>query len=50
MKFIAEIKEVKIRQTASLDKEVTIKIVTSDLAAIELQKYINEEPAQFEVK
>lgn len=50
MEFPAQIKSVSIRETVSNDKEVKIVIVTSDVTAVELQKYIGEEVVTLEVK
>jgi len=43
MRFLAQIKQVNIRETVSNDKEAKIIILTSDMTAVELQKFIAEE-------
>jgi hypothetical protein len=47
---LASIREVKIRETASSDKEVRVVLITEDTTAVELQKYIGEEVVKVEVK
>lgn len=49
MKFIAQIKEVKVRESASGDRETRIILVTEELTAAELMKYIGEEVVSVEV-
>ncbi len=49
MKFIAQIKEVKVREAPSGDRETRIVIVTEELTAAELMKYIGEEVVSVEV-
>ena len=50
VQFLASIREVKIRETASSDKEVRVVLITEDTTAVELQKYIGEEVVKVEVK
>ncbi len=50
MRFQAQIKEIKLRETASSDAEVRVVIVTDDRTALELSKYIAEEVVTLEVK
>jgi len=50
MRFQAQIKEIKLRETASNDKEVRLVIITDDISAVQLQKYIAEEVVTLEVK
>lgn len=40
MQFIAEITEVKAKKTLSMDKEYTVKIVSGDPQAIQLDEYV----------
>lgn len=40
MKFNAEVIEVKVKKTASVDKEIKIVLVTDEAQALELQQYI----------
>lgn len=40
VKFLAEVKEVKVQHTVSNDKQVTIKLVTDEVTAIKLQEAI----------
>jgi signal transduction protein with GAF and PtsI domain len=50
MKFIAQVKEVKVREAPSGDKETRIILVTEELTAAELMKYVGEEVVSVEVK
>lgn len=49
MKFEAEVTEVKVRKTASVDKEITIKLVTDNIEALKLQAYITEKPITIDI-
>lgn len=49
MKFEAEVVEVKVRKTASVDKEIKIVLVTNQEQALELQKYIANDSLTIEV-
>jgi len=50
VQFLASIREVKIRETPSSDKEVRVILITEDVVAVELQKFIGEEVVRVEVK
>lgn len=50
MRFLAQIKSVSIKETVSNDKEVRVVIITDDVTAVHLQKYIATEPVEIEVK
>jgi hypothetical protein len=50
MKFKAEVKEDKVRSTASLDREIRLVLITDDPQAVELQKYIAQDVVEVEVK
>lgn len=48
--FEAEIIEVKVKKTASVDKEIKIVLVTDNVQAIELQKYIAEKAVKVNIE
>ena len=48
--FRAEVVECKVRKTASMDKEISIRIETDDVKALELQQFINERAITIEIK
>ncbi len=50
MTFHAQVKQVSIKETASNDKEVKVTLITDDVTAMGLQKYIAESVVQIEVK
>jgi hypothetical protein len=49
IEFEAEIVEVKVRITASSDKEITIKMRTDDIIALRLQEYIADKTIKIKV-
>ena len=49
MRFLAQIKSVSIKETVSNDKEVRVVIITDDVTAVQLQKYIASEPVVVDV-
>lgn len=49
MKFITQVKEVKVREAPSGDRETRIILVTEELTAAELMEYIGEEVVNVEV-
>lgn len=50
MTMLVEIKEIKVKQSASLDKEYRAVIVTSDSKIMELEKYIAEDVVEMDFK
>ena len=50
MRFLAQIKSVSIKETVSNDKEAKIVLLTSDMTAVELQKFIAEEAIEISVE
>lgn len=49
MRFQAQIKEIKLRETASNDAEVRVILITDDRSALELSKYIAQEVVTIQV-
>lgn len=50
MQFQVQVKEVKMRETASSDAEVRVVLITEDTTALALSKYIAQEVITVEVK
>lgn len=50
IEFEAIVDEVKVKQTASIDREIRIVLKTSDMNATELQKYIAENSVKVSVE
>ena len=50
MTFEAQIKEVRVKESASNDREVRIVMVTEDMTAKELMDYVAEKTVIVEVK
>lgn len=48
--FDAEVVEVKTRKTVSVDREITIKLVTNQIDALQLQEVIAESAVTIEVE
>lgn len=50
MNFQAEVIEVKVRKTASIDKEIKITLITDNIESLKLQKYIAESTVEIDIK
>lgn len=48
--FEAEVIEVKVRKTASVDKEIKITLITDNVEALKLQEYIADRPVVIDIK
>lgn len=50
MKFEAQVKEVKVKESVSNDREVRIVLITNDMVAKNLMDFVAEETVLIEVK
>ena len=50
MIFEAQIKEIKVKETVSNDKECRIVLITNDTGVLDLQRFIARDTVKVEVK